>query len=103
MNLGVPVGGGLCKVIPVTMHRVKNTVEVNCVNKDTNPLSSDSDEDGEFKKSCVNLRNVESSHKTKREEELEQLLSINTQSLYELTQSYNILLSHVRITGSNAL
>ena len=103
-ELKIPLNGKEF-IIPVTMHRVTNKVEaeVNCVNKDTDLLSSDSDRDEELKKSCVNLRNVESSHKMKREEELEQLLSTSTQSLYTIPLSYNNLLSRVGITGSNEL
>jgi len=53
-ELRIPFGGGEYKVIPVTMHRVKNNVEVNVVTKTNEPLQSNSDEDIDLKKSCVN-------------------------------------------------
>jgi len=82
-------------VIPVTMHRVSNKLEVNCVSKDT-----DSGDDEELKKSCVNALNLEYSHKTKREEELEKALNKNIESLYVITECYNGLLTRVENTVS---
>jgi len=77
-------------VIPVTMHRVKNNIEVNHVVSSQQNTDQSVSKDEELKKNCVNVV-----HKTKREEELERALNKNIESLYVITECYNNLLTRV--------